>query len=802
MIKNYWKISLRYMNRHKTYSFINIAGLSIGLAVSMLIGLWIYDEWSYNRAFDNYHRIALVIRQMNYNSQRINLPGSPYAMRDELLSKYPEDFSSVVMSTAPGYHLMGYGDEHYLRQGRYMDPEGAELFSLHMLSGTRAGLSQPSGVLLSRSMAAAIFGNADPMGKTIRLDGVSEAKVTGTYEDFPYNSYLKNTVFIASMRLYLMANPGEAGVVSGAANPWLYHDALDAFVKLSEHADIRRVSAKLRDLRRQKMSAEDYKNLQMIDYLHPMSRWRLYSDFENATGYAVREKIEYVRLLGFIGVLVLLLACINFVNLSTARSEKRAREVGVRKTIGSLRAQLVGQFLFESLLSVAMAFFLSVIWVSLAIPEFNAVVSEQISIPWASPGFWVVCLGCILVTGLVAGLYPAFYLSGFQPVQVLKGTFRAGPWARVPRKVLVVFQFTVSIGLIICTMVIYRQIKYAARRDIGYERGGLVMITMTPDIRKNFTIISDELKRSGAVTEVAASQNTTVDYNIDDNRISWEGMDRNKNVDWAVSKVTLDYGRTIGWQVIDGRDFSRDFPTDSMGLVLNEAAVRQIGWKDPIGRIIQFRGRPFHVIGVIRNIIFESPYLLASSPSLFHLADGDELVTTIRLNPRLGATQALDAVRPVFEKYNPAYPFDYRFVDQEYAKKFGEEDQIGKLSGFFTALAILISCLGLFGLVSFMAEQRRKEIGIRKVLGASEFSVWRLLSKEFLGLVVLSMLFAAPAAWYYMHGWLQQYEYRYSISWLIFAMAGGGALVVALLTVGYQAVKAARANPVESLRSE
>jgi putative ABC transport system permease protein len=802
MIKNYWKIALRYMSRHKTYSFINIAGLSIGLAVSMLIGLWIYDEWSYNRAFDNYDRIALVIRQMNYNSQRINLPGSPYAMRDELLTKYPGDFRAVVMSTPPGYHLMGYGDQRYLRQGRYMDPEGAELFSLRMLSGTRAGLGRPSGVLLSRSMAAAIFGNADPMGKTIRLDGVSEAAVTGIYEDFPNNSYLRNTAFIASMRLYLAANPGEAGVGSGTTNPWLDHDVLDAFVKLSERADMGRVSMKLRDLRRQKMSAADYKNLQMIDYLHPMPRWRLYSDFENATGYAVREKIEYVRLLGLIGVLVLLLACINFVNLSTARSEKRAREVGVRKTIGSLRAQLVGQFLFESMLAVAMAFFLSLIWVSLAMPEFNAVVSKQILIPWTSFGFWGVCIGCILATGLMAGLYPAFYLSGFQPVKVLKGTFRAGPWARVPRKVLVVFQFTVSIGLIICTTVIYNQIKYAASRDIGYERGGLVMITMTPDIRKNFTIISDELKRSGAVTEVAASQNTTVDYNVDDNRISWDGMDRNRNVDWAVSKVTWDYGRTIGWQVTQGRDFSRDFPTDSTGLVLNEAAVQQLGWMDPVGRIIQFKGKPFHVIGVIRNIIFESPYLLASSPSLFHLSEGDELVTTLRLNPRLGAMQAMDVVRPVFERYDPAYPFDYRFVDQEYAKKFSEEDQIGRLSGFFTALAILISCLGLFGLVSFMAEQRRKEIGIRKVLGASELSVWRLLSKEFLGLVVISMVFAAPAAWYYMHGWLRQYEYRYAMSWVVFVIAGVGAVIVALLTVGYQAVKAARANPVESLRSE
>lgn len=798
MLKNYFKIAWRNLQKGKSYSLINVVGLSVGIAVSMLIGLWIYDELSFNRSFDHYDRIAIVIRQFNYNSQRINLPGSPYAMRDEYLSKYPQDFKSVVLSTPGGDHMLVSDNKNYLKPGSFMDPEAAGMFSLHMLEGTRAGLRQPAGILLSRSLAATIFGDADPLGKTIRIDGNSNARVTGVYEDLPYNSDLKDLSFIASMELYLAANPD----IKMARNPWLEQDRFNCYVELTDQADMDRASVKIRDIRHGKLPLAYYKVEEMIDYLHPMSKWHLYSNFESYTGYAVREKIEYVRLLCFIGFFVLLLACINFINLSTARSEKRAKEVGIRKVIGSVRAQLVGQFLFESLLPVSFAFILSLIWVNLVLPSFDKIAAKQLALPWASFIFWAGSIGFILLTGLLSGLYPAFYLSSFQPVKVLKGTFRAGRLATLPRKVLVVFQFTVSVALIVCTMVIYRQIQYAFNRPIGYDRNGLVMINMTPDIRKNYTIIGDELKRSGAIMEMAASQNTTVDYNVDDNKLNWDGKDPNANVDWAVSKVTYDYGKTIGWQIIEGRDFSPAFPTDSSGLILNEAAVKQIGFQHPIAKTVEWRGRPFHVIGVIRNIVFESPYMQASSPSVFHMTEGDNYVVTLKLNPRLSAREALARVQSVFTRYNPTYTFDYRFVDQEYARKFSEEAQIGKLSGFFTVLAVFISCLGLFGMVSFMAEQRKKEISVRKVLGASEFDLWRMLSKDYVVLVGISLLVASPIAYYLMHGWLQQYEYRYQMSWVVFVVAGSGALLVALLTVSYQAVKAARANPVKGLRAE
>ncbi|HLZ87758.1 MAG TPA: FtsX-like permease family protein, partial [Puia sp.] len=331
---------------------------------------------------------------------------------------------------------------------------------------------------------------------------------------------------------------------------------------------------------------------------------------------------------------------------------------------------------------------------------------------------------------------------------------------------------------------------------------GLVMINITPDIRKNYTIIRDDLKRSKAIVEMGASQNSPTEYNSVDNRFNWKGKDPGMNADFAMSNMTLEYGKTIGWHILEGRDFSPDFPSDSTAFIINEAAAKQMGFKHPIGETVIWNMKPFHVIGMIRNIVFESPYSISVSPSIFHISGGDNYVTTLRLNPHLSMQEALARTRTVFTQYNPTYTFDYRFVDKEYAKKFNEEERMGQLSGFFTLLAIFISCLGLFGMASFMAEQRRKEIGVRKALGASVFNVWRLLSREYVILVIISLVIATPITFYFMHNWLQQYEYRYKMSWIVFTEAGIGALLIALLTISYQVLKAAVASPVRSLRTE
>jgi ABC-type antimicrobial peptide transport system permease subunit len=489
-------------------------------------------------------------------------------------------------------------------------------------------------------------------------------------------------------------------------------------------------------------------------------------------------------------------------NLSTARSERRAKEVGVRKAIGSLRSQLINQFFSESLVIVFFAFIVSLGLVQLILPFFNQVSDKQVDILWTEPVFWLLGLAFILLTGIIAGSYPAFYLSSFQAARVLKGAMRAGRYASLPRKMLVVLQFTVSVTLIVGTIIVFKQIQFAKNRPIGYDREGLIQMFMaTSEIHDHFEAIRNELKVAGAIAEMTESTSpTTSDWNTNGG-FQWEGKDPDQAVDFPNNGVSPEYGKTVGWQFVDGRDFSRDFASDSSAFILNEAAAKFIGFENPVGQIIQWDGRPFKVIGVVKNMIVQSPYD-PPRPSLFHLASGKQNNVIIKINPEASAHDALQKIEVTFKKFAPGTPFDYTFVDEDYGKKFGDEERIGKLSSFFAALAILISCLGIFGLASFTAEQRTKEIGIRKVLGASVTSLWRMLSKDFVILVIISSVISTPIAWYFLSEWLAKYEYRTEISWWVFALSGLAALVITLLTVSFQSIKAAIANPVNSLRSE
>ncbi len=531
-----------------------------------------------------------------------------------------------------------------------------------------------------------------------------------------------------------------------------------------------------------------------------MSKWHLYRDFKN--GVNTGGIIVYVWLFGAIGIIVLLLACINFMNLSTARSEKRAKEVGIRKAIGSVRSQLIYQFFSESLLMALLAFGLAFVFVQLALPFFNQVSEKKMTILWANPWFWLAGLGFSVFTGLIAGSYPALYLSSFQPVKVLKGAFRADRFATIPRKVLVAFQFTVSVTLMIGTIIVFRQIEHAKNRSVGYNRNGLIEVSMnTPDLYGHYRTLRDDLQKTGAVEEMSESfGSVTVQYGGTTD-FSWKGKAAGTTPLVMSNFVTHDYGKTVGWKVKAGRDFSRDFSTDSSAMILNEAAVKLMNLKQPLGEIVRRSGREFKVIGVIRDMVKEDPFKPVN-PSFFVLNYKDVNVINIKLAPQLPTSEALAKVEEVFRTYNPAAPFDYKFVDEAYALKFGYEERIGKLAGVFAVLAVLISCLGLFGLASFMAEQRTKEIGIRKVLGASVLTIWGLLSKEFVVLLVIAFCLGAPVAYYVLSDWLQNYEYRTELSWWIFAASGVGALVVTLLTVSFQSIKAALVNPVKSLRSE
>jgi hypothetical protein len=489
-------------------------------------------------------------------------------------------------------------------------------------------------------------------------------------------------------------------------------------------------------------------------------------------------------------------------NLSTARSEKRAKEVGIRKAVGSVRKQLITQFFSESLLVVLVAFTIAVLLVVLILPYFNEVADKKLEMLWSNPIFWVLG-GCFsLLTALIAGSYPALYLSSFAPIKVLKGTFRAGRFAAVPRKVLVVVQFTVSIILIIGTIVVYRQIQFAKNRPVGYDREGLITIYLsTPEIHTHFDVVRNELKSAGAITEMAESSSPTTNSWSSTSGLVWKGKDPTQSIDFSYNEVSHDYGKTVGWQFIDGRDFNRQFASDSNGLVINETAMKFMNLQNPVGEDLMWFEDRVKIIGVIKDMIVDSPYEPVR-PLIYNLATNQGGVLNIRINPNMSASAALSKIEAVFKAHDPGVPFQYRFVDQEYAGKFFDELRIAKLTTFFAVLAVIISCLGLFGVASFIAEQRTKEIGVRKVLGATILNVWAMLSKDFVVLVCLAFLIAAPFASYFLQGWLEKYQYRTPISWWIYAVTGLGTLLITMLTVSFQAIKAATRNPVKSLRSE
>lgn len=793
MIKNYFKVAWRNLKRNKGYSAINIIGLATGMAVAMLIGFWIYDEVTFDTYHINHKELAQVMTTQTFNGETGTGRAVAMPLGNELRTKYASDFKNVSMASWNFGHILAMGDKKISAQGMWVEPNFPSMFSLRMIKGTRSGLSDPSSILLSSSVAKSLFGKEDPINKIIKLDNKESYKVTGVFEDLPRNTTLYETKILLSWNKYITTEDW----LKESMTEWGNH-SFQAFVQVNDHVDIGKVSDKIKNASMIHLKeAEDGKE-ELV--LQPMDNWRLHSEFKN--GKLAGGRIHFVWLFGIIGIFVLLLACINFMNLSTARSEKRAKEVGIRKTIGSLRRQLIKQFLTESVLISLLALVVAIGMVLLLLPFFNGLSDKQISFPFANLSFWVILLAFTFFTGIIAGSYPAFYLSGFQPIKVLKGTFRAGRFASLPRKVLVVVQFTISIALIIGTIIVYKQVQFAKSRPVGYTREGLITLNMnTPDLFGHYDALRNDLIATGAVENMAESSSPSTDVWSNQIGFDWAGKDPNTLPLFGTIGVTQDFGKTIDWHIIEGRDFSRDFSTDTSALILNEAAVKLTGLKNIVGQIINWNKKPYTVVGVVKDMVMQSPYDPVK-PTIFSMNPGWANIITIRIKPSESMQAALAKIETVFKKYNPGSPFEYKFTDEDYAKKFSDEERIGNLSTFFAILAIFISCLGLFGLASFVAEQRTKEIGVRKVLGATVFMLWRMLSKEFVMLVIISSLIAIPLAWYFLHEWLQKYEYRTDISGWIFLAAGLGALVITLLTVSFQAIKAAIANPVKSLRSE
>lgn len=794
MFRNYLKISWRNLARNPGYSFINIGGLALGMSIAILIGLWLYDELTYNRYHDNYDRVVQIMQHQTVDGNISSQVAMPIPLGNALREDYGSDFTHIALSSWVWNHVVSFNDRRITQTGAFVEESFPEMMTFKMVSGSRTALEDPSSILLSESMANALFGDDEPLDKTIQLDNKLDVKVAGIYKDLPDNSTFNDLRFIASWKLYITSEEW----LKVAAGQW-YNNSFQLFAQLAPHSSPESVSAKIKDIK-MKYSPE-VRAYKPEVYAYPMKDWYLRAKWKNGVNDGGR--IDMVWLFGAIGVFVLLLACINFMNLSTARSEKRAKEVGIRMSIGSVRVQLIKQFLTESFLVVLLAFVATVGLVVISLPAFNLLADKRIEVPWTNPGIWLISVTFITVTSLLAGSYPALYLSSFHPAKVLKGAYKAGKAASLPRKVLVVLQFTVSVTLVIGTIIVYQQIQFSRSRPAGYSREGLIMVPMsTPDFYGKYDILRSELQGTGVVDEMAESSSSMGYVGSNSGGFSWQGKDPNLQLsDFGTIWVTPEYGKTIGWNIKAGRDFSREFSTDSTAVILNEAAVKYMGVKSPVGMELVWGEEKFHVIGVCEDIIMESPYK-AVRPNVHFLNSDNAGWILIKLSPSSPVSESVSKVESVFKRNFPTVPFEYKFTDDVYAKKFNAEERIGKLSYVFATLAIVISCLGLFGLASFVAEQRTKEIGIRKVLGATVAGLWKMLSKDFVMLVTIACSVAVPLATFILADWLKGYEYHTEISWWIPVTTVFGALVVTLATVSFQALRSARMNPVKSLRSE
>ncbi|HEU5291197.1 MAG TPA: ABC transporter permease, partial [Cyclobacteriaceae bacterium] len=577
MLKNYFKIALRNLLKNKGYTFINVAGLATGMAVALLIGLWVWDELTFNQYHKNYDRIAQVWQHNIYNGVKGSQTANPYLMAEEIRNNFGSDFKYVLQSTWNFGRVLTVGDKKFNKSGMYWEPQVIDMLSLKLLRGTaETALKDPYSIMLSESVAKAYFDDADPMGQTIRINNKNDVKVTGVYEDIPYSSRFRDMYFVMPWELYLI----ESEWIKTMDDPW-GSNFTQTWAQIADNADMEQVSAKIVNVKYNKVSENDKKYKPEV-FLHPMTKWRLYSSFKE--GKNVGGRIEFVWLFGIIGVFVLLLACINFMNLSTARSEKRAKEVGIRKSIGSMRSQLIYQFFTESVVVALIAFVVSLGFVYLTLPMFNEVADKKISLLWTSSTFWLIGIGFSLLTGIIAGSYPALYLSSFQPVKVLKGTFRVGRLASIPRKVLVVLQFTVSVTLIIGTIVVFRQVEFAKNRPIGYERNGLINIYLqTRDIHNHYDAVRNELLSQRAIVEMTEAGSPTTQVWNSNGGFNWAGKDPALAVDFPNNGVNHEFGKTVGWIFKDGRDFSREFASDSNAFVINEAAAKFLGFKNPVG---------------------------------------------------------------------------------------------------------------------------------------------------------------------------------------------------------------------------
>jgi putative ABC transport system permease protein len=787
MLKNHIIITFRSIQKNGVYTFINITGLSIGLACTLLILLWVNHEMSY----DGFH-----VKKKNLHRVMINRLGDrgiqsgvavPIPLEEEL--KKDPGVRYTAMTNWGETYLLTVGDKKLYRQGYYAGEDFLKMFTFPLTHGSaETALKDLSSIVITESTASALFGTEDPMGKIIRVNNAMDLTVTGITEDVPENSTLGFECLIP-----FSTYTSNESWVKRASTQW-GNNSFNMYVELHDYANADQVQGRIKDL----VKKNDDQSSTAEVFFHPLTRWRLYSDFEN--GKSAGGLIEYVRMFSIIAVFILVIACINFMNLATARSEKRAREVGIRKTVGSNRKELIIQFLAESIFISFVASLISIGIAEISLPFYNILVQKNLSVDYGDAAFWAAGLAIVFGTGIIAGSYPAFYLSGFQPAAVLKGKMQGGKTGALPRKILVTLQFVFSIILIVSTLVVYLQLNHLKNKPIGYDQNNLVMIQSTGDIPKNTRVIRHELISKGLANSFTTSNSPITSIYAYMGGVEWRGKRPDQRASIATVATDYDYAKTMGIEILQGRDFSEDF-NDSTSMILNEAFVKYAGMDNPLEEKIRWNDQDYQVIGVFGDVVMNSPNS-PTGPTMFVFDPTWISEVSLKLPADKSPHEVLKGIESVFQKYNPAYPFVYRFADDEFSKKFTDIQRIGRLANLFAGLAIIISCLGLFGLSAFTAEQRTKEFGIRKVLGATASHVVALISRDFSKLILLAFVIAAPMGWWAMNQWLQKYEYRISVEWWMVGVAGTITLALGLATVSFQAIKAAVSNPVKALRNE
>ncbi len=789
MIKNYIKIAWRNIWKNKTFSFINIMGLALGMACSLLIMLWVQDELNMDGFHTNSPQLYTVYERQYHDGKVHVYYSTPVLMADEMKKVLPEVKNAC--SVDYGYiNTFEVAEKTIKMEGIFAGADFFKMFSFPILQGnTEGSLNNPNSIAISRKMAEIFFESPEKaLGKTINYEDTTALTISAVFENVP-EATSKKFDYVINWDLFVKENPW--------GKDW-GNNSVNTYLQLRSDADVAQFSSKIESFI-DNYNKEQDPNFKLRLSLQPYAEGYLHNKFKE--GQLDGGRIEYVRLFSIVALFILLIACINFMNLATARSSKRAKEIGIRKVVGAMRRSLMGQFIGESLLLTVFSVVIALLFVIFILPNFNIMTGKNLVLPITQPTFWLTLLGLTVITSFIAGSYPAFFLSSFNPIRVLKGTLKFDSSTIFLRKGLVVFQFGLSILLIIGMIVIYNQVEFIQNKNLGYNRENLIYVPLEGELSKNYAIIKETLSKTGSVKSTSLISQVPTNIGNTTGSVGWSGKDPNVNIQFTFTSTSYDLVKTMDLQLLEGRDFSKDFVTDSVGFIVNEAALQRIGYKNPIDQPLRMWEKQGKIIGVVKDFHFQSLHD-PISPLIIYLrpkwVSGNILVKTEKGKTK----EALADLEKICKELNPKFPFTYKFADDEYAKLYKSEQMISSLSRSFSFLAIFISCLGLFGLITFTAEQRIKEIGIRKVLGASVTNIIGMLSKDFLILVAFAALIAFPIAWWLMHRWLQDYAYQVPISWWIFALAGIIAMLIALLTVSFQAIKAAVANPVKSLRTE